>query len=747
MAATTTTAQAREYRGFLLSSLLLLGAASGAVFGRVFQGGGAALRLIVAGVLAVALADLLRRRHVLVSVAASAAGLLLVLTYFVFPETTWRGLPSLDTLQALRDALDVLGREATREVAPAPPLPSLMTASITAVWTAATASHALAVRSRSTVLPLLPPAALLAFAGVVTEDGPRPGYVAALLIAAMAVVFAVGVDRMGTWGRIVTGSRRRSAGSTAVRNATWIAAGSLVVALLLPGILPGYGAGSVVRFEGGTGPISINPIVDIRPSLRSNPPRELLVVDADLPAYWRMMALDRFDGRLWTASDLYAQEGSAVRGSQALHGNFRPGVRLSQTIQVRELATAWLPAAFDPTDVAVAESDVLRFDREASVLVRPQGVQEGFTYRVVSNLVAPTADDLRAAYDNVHIDADSPQAPYLALPPNLPDAIGDIAGEIVDDAGAQTPYDQVLAIQEHLRGFEYDERVTAGHDTNDIVRFLRTTRRGYCEQFAGTMAVLVRTLGLPSRVAVGFLPGNQDIEGRYHVTTKHAHAWPEVYFPGHGWLAFEPTPSRNNPVGASYLVPGAAPGGRGGPGEGPGGQDEAPGIQIREEFNATGSQFQEAPEAPSPGDVSAPFPWGALVLALLATVAAVAAFAALAKAIARAAALSRDRPPARHVRDAYRVLEASASDLGMGRRLSETLWEYRDRLRRAVTFSGDHLELLTSLAGTAMYASHQPGTKEAREAAALSRAAVRDLRRHAGPLRMVLGAVRPSPPL
>jgi transglutaminase-like putative cysteine protease len=747
MAATTETAETGEHRGFLLSSLLLLGAASGAVFGRVFEGGGAAFRLILAGVLAVALADLLRRRHILVSVAVSAGALFLVLTYFVFPDTTWRGLPSVETLRALRDALDVLGREATREVAPAPPLPSLMTASITAVWTAATASHALAVRSRSSLLPLLPPAALLGFAGVVTEEGPRPGYVTALLLAALAVVFAVGVDRLGAWGRIVPGRRRRSAGSSAFRNAAWIAAGSVVVALLLPGVLPGYGAGSVVRFEGGTGPISINPIVDIRPSLRRNPPRELLLVDADLPAYWRMMALDRFDGRLWTASDLYAQGGSAVRGSQALHGNYRPGVLLSQTIEVRELATAWLPAAFDPTEIAVGEGDVLRFDREGSVLVRPQGVPEGFTYRVVSNLVAPTADELRSAYENVHIDADSTYAPYLALPPGLPDAIGDMAREIVDDAGAQTPYDQVLAIQEHLRGFEYDERVTAGHDTNDIVRFLRTTRRGYCEQFAGTMAVLVRTLGLPSRVAVGFLPGNQDIEGRFHVTTKHAHVWPEIYFPGHGWLAFEPTPSRHNPVGASYLVPGADGGGRGGQGGGPGGQDEAPGIQTREEFNATGTSFQEAPEAPSPGEEPAPFPWGAIALALLATVAVVAAFAAAAKAVARRVALSRSGTPAQAVRRAYRVMEASASDLGLARDRSETLWEYRDRLLRRSQFSDGHLERLTSLAGRAMYSPRPPGPGEARDAAEATRAAVRDLRREAGPVRTIMGAVRPSPPL
>jgi transglutaminase-like putative cysteine protease len=83
-------------------------------------------------------------------------------------------------------------------------------------------------------------------------------------------------------------------------------------------------------------------------------------------------------------------------------------------------------------------------------------------------------------------------------------------------------------------------------------------RRGYCEQFAGTYAAVARMLGLPSRVAVGFTPGEQRDDGRYYVQGKYAHAWPEIYFDGVGWVPFEPTPERGNPTEESYTGVAAA---------------------------------------------------------------------------------------------------------------------------------------------------------------------------------------------
>ena len=99
-------------------------------------------------------------------------------------------------------------------------------------------------------------------------------------------------------------------------------------------------------------------------------------------------------------------------------------------------------------------------------------------------------------------------------------------------------------------------------------RFLAQRRR-YCEQFAGTYAAFARVLGLPSRVAIGFTPGEQRDDGRYYVQDKHAHAWPEIYFDRVGWVPFEPTPGRGSPGAERYTGVAAAQADGGGVATGP----------------------------------------------------------------------------------------------------------------------------------------------------------------------------------
>ena len=127
----------------------------------------------------------------------------------MFPATTWAGIPGPETVEAIIDALGRAGERAAVEVAPAPPLPSLLTAAIIAVWSASAAAHALAVRAGASVLPILPGAALLGFVGVVTEEPPRPGYVVAFLVAAFALLLAEALVRTGGWtaGRARRGCR------------------------------------------------------------------------------------------------------------------------------------------------------------------------------------------------------------------------------------------------------------------------------------------------------------------------------------------------------------------------------------------------------------------------------------------------------------------------------------------------------------------------------------------------------------
>ena len=114
-----------------------------------------------------------------------------------------------------------------------------------------------------------------------------------------------------------------------------------------------------------------------------------------------------------------------------------------------------------------------------------------------------------------------------------------------------------MALQTYFRsggGFTYDATVDYQNDDHAMDTFLRV-KRGYCQQFAGTFAALARSVGLPTRVAVGFTPGVQDtnVAGQYDVKGAQAHAWPEVYLGQYGWVPFEPTPGRGAPNEAGYL--------------------------------------------------------------------------------------------------------------------------------------------------------------------------------------------------
>ena len=121
--------------------------------------------------------------------------------------------------------------------------------------------------------------------------------------------------------------------------------------------------------------------------------------------------------------------------------------------------------------------------------------------------------------------------------------------------GARTPYGAVVAIETWLRstgGFAYDESPPPTGGPPPLAHFVAEGKRGYCQHFAGAMALMLRFLGIPARVAAGFTSGKWE-DGGWTVTDHNAHAWVEVWFPGYGWLAFDPTPGRGALAG-NYSV-------------------------------------------------------------------------------------------------------------------------------------------------------------------------------------------------
>jgi transglutaminase-like putative cysteine protease len=269
----------------------------------------------------------------------------------------------------------------------------------------------------------------------------------------------------------------------------------------------------------------------------------ILRVRSREPVYLRSTALDRYsDTEEWTASGI---EPRPLDGAFVPGGNFterRKEVRV-EALNLRDAVL--VPAPTGAIEFTGPRGVRPLYDERTSTFTfGDANLQTGQQYRVVAS--TPEINPRVAA------TVDTPASPeLLQLPEQLPDEVRQLARQIVDEADATTPFTQALAIQNELRSWEYSLEPPAGHSGVAMRTFLEQ-RVGYCEQFAGTMAAMLRTLGIPSRVAVGFTPGtvSPDDPTLWTVSWANAHAWVEVKFGGE-WIAFEPTPRSDGNV----LVP------------------------------------------------------------------------------------------------------------------------------------------------------------------------------------------------
>jgi hypothetical protein len=302
-------------------------------------------------------------------------------------------------------------------------------------------------------------------------------------------------------------------------------------------------------------------------------------------------------------------------------------------------------------------------------------------------------------------------------------------------AGRGSPYERAKALQDFFRSnrFTYDLTVASGHDGRALERFLFTVRRGYCEQFAGAFAVLARLVGLPTRVAVGFTAGEVAQDGLFHVRDLNAHAWPEVFIAGAGWVAFEPTPGRGAPGAQDYTgLPESQ--------ASPANTSTATTLGTTVTTAAPQEPDSATPtSAPAPQNTPQPVAAGnsganKLLVALGALVLLIAAWAV---AIPTAKRIRRSRRRAGATDSARRVLVAwteATEALGakrVGRRPAETMREYAGRATRQVPLPTEPATALGTLADDAAAASYDAELPEhesvsrAETAAATVEAAVR----------------------
>jgi transglutaminase-like putative cysteine protease len=322
---------------------------------------------------------------------------------------------------------------------------------------------------------------------------------------------------------------------------------AVVLALVIGPLLPGARGEAWFDYRGlgdrrsGSGTWrTVTPLVDIKTRLVNPSNAELFRVKADRPAYWRMVALDEFNGEVWGLESEASRVGNQLPTTGPASPRSQP---LTQEFDIGPLNSRWLPAAFRA--VAIDGADNARVIPESLSLVTGNATSNDTKYTVQSEVPAPTQAELRASPPV----RPAQYASLLKLPGDFPQDVRDLADAVTKDARA--PYDKAIALQDYLRdphNYTYDTNVDPGHSDRALERFLFQTKRGYCEQFAGSYAAMARSIGLPARVAVGFTYGSPDRNDVWHVTDKDAHAWPEVWLENIGWMPFEPTPTRSEPT-------------------------------------------------------------------------------------------------------------------------------------------------------------------------------------------------------
>ncbi|HRF98953.1 MAG TPA: transglutaminase-like domain-containing protein, partial [Aggregatilineales bacterium] len=181
--------------------------------------------------------------------------------------------------------------------------------------------------------------------------------------------------------------------------------------------------------------------------------------------------------------------------------------------------------------------------REMSVSVmRPtQVLRPDSTYTATSFMSTATATQLRNAGTAY---PEWVRGLYLYVSPSVTQRTIQLAQNIALEAGATTPYDQAKAIEQYLRdNITYNESIPTPPSNQDPVDWvLFDYKEGYCNYYASAMIVMLRSIGIPARMAAGFAQGNFDVaQNAFVVTERDAHTWVEVYFPAYGWIEFEPT--------------------------------------------------------------------------------------------------------------------------------------------------------------------------------------------------------------
>jgi transglutaminase-like putative cysteine protease len=371
----------------------------------------------------------------------------------------------------------------------------------------------------------------------------------AFVLPALLYVLLLAVMGHAGWG-----ADTRAWSALAISGTT-IAVIAVVGSLLLADSVTAVGTDG--RLPHGNHPgsqVGLNPFASLHGNLQNSTPSDALVVSGlDHPDYLRTVALEK-----WTPDQGFSVE-SLSADQQNVDGALDgapPATGDSETITVTPKAVyrdTFLPI-YQATQSVIGLTGGWKYDSGLQSLFRDNKVNPS-QYTITASFPKPTAAELET--ENVTSGG------VLTQTGTLPAEVIDLAQTIVAQADAESPFDQALALQRYFtdpaNGFSYSLKVPTGNTGSALLDFLKN-KQGYCEQYAATMAIMLRSLGIPSRVAIGFTQGERQADGSFVITSNDAHAWVEVRFDTSGWVRFDPTPTVGGQGGQQGFVPGGSGG-------------------------------------------------------------------------------------------------------------------------------------------------------------------------------------------
>jgi transglutaminase-like putative cysteine protease len=491
----------------------------------------------------------------------SGVALVVLATAVFYPDESALIFPTGETIDVLGDDLREAWRVFGEDAAPVPPLRGFLVTTSVLVWYGVFLADWAAFRLRSPLEAAAPATSVFVFASLMGVDRNEIAHGASFAAGLLAVFLTMRAERQVREEVWVAGRAADGVRTTLRLGAAAGAIAVLVGALVAPRV-PGATAEPLVDItnlnDGAQTRSVLSPLVEVSTSLVNQSDTELFSVrvDPDNQDYWRMMALTKFEDEIWRRSSNFDDARGPVDSNTDATV---PTTSVRQEITIAALGNIYLPAAYEISEIIDDGGVGLDYEVATGALVVERGREEiprGLSYTIESqipdyspaDLPADATDGLSGGFVDEHTQLPAPCGDDESTLETgcWPTEVSDRAEAIV--AGATTDYERVLALQRFFLDrsqFTYDLDVALEHDINSMNEFL-DVGRGYCEQFASTFAAMARSLGIPSRVAVGFTWGDWDDErGEFVVSGRHAHAWPEIYFSGAGWVIFDPTPGRS----------------------------------------------------------------------------------------------------------------------------------------------------------------------------------------------------------